>query len=213
MSTKRVLIEGDEQLEGLLKEGKDKGGVVICHPHPLYGGSMYNNVVDAIDGGYSAGGFTTLRFNFRGVGGSSGSYGEGEGEVRDVVAAFDFLKEACKPGVHLVLAGYSFGAWIAARAVKHLAGVSSIFLVALPVAAYGTGDLSSFAGPIHLVAGTHDDIAWARDIEALYKKLPGPDKHLKLISTSHFFDSREKEITKFIEETAIGYGQEGIRES
>ena len=212
MSTKRVVIEGDERLEGLLTEGDGKGGVIICHPHPLYGGSMHNNVVNAIDAGYSAEGFTTLRFNFRGVGASSGSYGEGEGETQDLITAFEFLKGACDPGIQLVLAGYSFGAWIATRAVNRLSGVSSIFLVALPVAAYGSGGLSSFAGPIYLIAGTHDDIAFAGDIEMLYQQLSA-EKHLKLIPTSHFFESREREIERFIQETAINGRGEGICES
>ncbi|HAR95382.1 MAG TPA: alpha/beta hydrolase [Deltaproteobacteria bacterium] len=213
MSTKRVAIEGDERLEGLLREGDGRGGVLVCHPHPLYGGSMHNNVVNAIEAGYSAEGFTTLRFNFRGVGASSGFYGEGEGETQDLIAAFEFLKGACSPGSHLVLAGYSFGAWIAARALNRLSHVSSVFLVALPVAAYGPGDLASFAGPIYLIAGTHDDIAFARDIEALYQELPSPEKYLKLIPTSHFFESREREIERFIQETAINRQGEGICES
>jgi hypothetical protein len=147
------------------------------------------------------------------VGASSGSYGEGEGETQDLIAAFEFLKGACDPGAQIVLAGYSFGAWIAARAVNRLSGVSSIFLVALPVAAYGPGDLSSFAGPIYLVAGTHDDIAFARDIEMLYQQLVSAEKHLKLIPTSHFFESRERKIERFIQETAINGRGEFIFES
>lgn len=174
---------------------------------------MYNNVVDAIEAGYSAGGYTALRFNFRGVGESSGSYGEGEGETSDLVAAFTFLKEACKPGTHLALAGYSFGAWIAARALDHLTDVSSILLIALPVAIYGAGSVASFAGPIHLVAGAYDDIAFARDIQELYQRLASQDKHLKVIRTSHFFESREREITEFITETVIDRKREVPRES
>lgn len=200
MSTKRVVVEGDEELEGLLREGNGTAGVVICHPHPLYGGSMYNNVVSAIDTGYSAKGYTTLRFNFRGVGGSSGTYGEGEGETRDLVAAFGFLKGGCRPGAHLALAGYSFGAWIAARSAHLLSDLSSIFLVALPIAAYGAGSLSSYGGPIYLVGGGYDDIAPVEDIKDLYGTLTGDNKHLKVIPTSHFFESREREIEEYIKE-------------
>ena len=93
VSTKRVTIEGEERLEGVLREGAGKGAVVICHPHPLYGGSMWNNVVDALETGFFQAGFTTLKFNFRGVGGSTGRYDEGVGEMRDVAAACLFLKE------------------------------------------------------------------------------------------------------------------------
>lgn len=209
MSTKRVVVEGRERLEGLLSQGSSKAGVVICHPHPLYGGSMYNNVVDAIEAGYSAMGFTTLRFNFRGVGGSSGVYGEGEGETQDLIAAFQFLKGVCPAGSHLALAGYSFGAWIAARAVHLLIDLSSVFLVALPIAAYGAGSLSIFEGPLYLVAGSYDDIAPAGDIRKLYEGLGGDNKHLKVIPTSHFFESREGEIETYIRESLADAKQGG----
>lgn len=209
MSTKRVVIEGDERLEGLLKEGNGENAVIICHPHPLYGGSMHNNVVDAIEAGYSARGYTTLRFNFRGVGGSTGAYGEMEGETNDLVAAYGFLKGVCQPGACLVLAGYSFGAGVAARAVPLLTDVSSIFLVALPIAIYGTGGLASFAGPIYLVAGEYDDIAFARDIQTFYERLTTNSKHLKVIPTWHFFESRESEITEYIKEIIVDQREEG----
>jgi hypothetical protein len=92
MSTKRVYIEAEECLEGVLEEGAGKGGVVICPPNPIYGGSMWNNVVDAIEEGFLGLGFSTLRFNFRGVGSSSGRHDRGVGEVRDVIAAARFMK-------------------------------------------------------------------------------------------------------------------------
>ncbi len=92
MSTRTVVIEGPERLEGVLHEGAGIGGAVICHPHPLYGGSMWNDVVDAMEEGFSKAGFTTLRFNFRGVGSSTGRYDGGVGETEDLVAACQFLK-------------------------------------------------------------------------------------------------------------------------
>jgi alpha/beta superfamily hydrolase len=92
MSTRTVVIEGPERLEGVLHEGAGIGGAVICHPHPLYGGSMWNGVVDAMEEGFSKAGFTTLRFNFRGVGRSTGRFDEGVGETEDLVAACQFLR-------------------------------------------------------------------------------------------------------------------------
>ncbi|HBE45275.1 MAG TPA: hypothetical protein DDW17_07480, partial [Deltaproteobacteria bacterium] len=80
MSIQRVTIQSDYPLEGILHENNRNAGVVICHPHSLYGGSMFNNVVDALEQGFSAKGFTTLKFNFRGVGKSEGVYDEGKGE-------------------------------------------------------------------------------------------------------------------------------------
>ena len=93
--------------EGLLQKNSAAKGVVITHPHPLYGGNMHNNVVVAISQAYQKLDYTTLRFNFRGVGGSQGSYGDGIGEQEDVSAAVAFLADL---GMNQIdLAGYSFG--------------------------------------------------------------------------------------------------------
>ena len=116
MSTRRITIKSDGGLEAILNEQGRRGGVVICHPHPLFGGSMYNNVVEAVEEGFVLSGFSTLRFNFRGVGDSEGAYDEGNGEVNDVIAACKFMRDLPGAGGRLVLAGYSFGAWVASRA-------------------------------------------------------------------------------------------------
>src|SRR5580704_14581907 len=101
----------DLTLEGLYApqpDGVKPKGAVVCHPHPQYGGSMYNNVVEAALEALWGRGFSTLRFNFRGVGQSEGSYGGGEGEAADAAAAVGFLRG--QPGLRgapMVLAGYS----------------------------------------------------------------------------------------------------------
>jgi hypothetical protein len=106
-------------------------GVLVCHPHPEYGGEMSNNVVQAVVEAFSSLGWTTLRFNFRGVGQSSGRYSKGVGEQEDVRAAYAFLKEK---GLNLIIvAGYSFGGWVAARVVKELEA-GGLLLVSPPVA-------------------------------------------------------------------------------
>ena len=106
-----------ESLEAEMQEGSGSGGAVVCHPHPLYGGSMDNNVVEAMVDGFHQAGFTTVRFNFRGVGGSTGRYDEGDGETKDVIYACRFLKDHLGNPARFVLAGYSFGAWVSARAL------------------------------------------------------------------------------------------------
>ena len=109
-----ILSSGELALEGLLSRGESDRGLVISHPHPLYGGEMRNHVVGIIQEIFSGKGWTTLRFNFRGVGRSQGEYDEGVGEREDVGAAIRYLKEL---GIkEIVLAGYSFGAWVNARA-------------------------------------------------------------------------------------------------
>ena len=90
----KVYIKNDSLIiEGLLYKGSGKKGVVICHPHSLMGGSMYNNVVEALQEEFAAENYFTLRFNFRGVGASSGTYEEGRGEKKDILAVCEYLKE------------------------------------------------------------------------------------------------------------------------
>jgi uncharacterized protein len=198
MSIKRVSITSDYMLEGVLRENEKKAGVVICHPHPLYGGSMDSNVVDAIDSGFFGNGFTTLRFNFRGVGKSSGAYDKGEGEVNDVIASLSFLKENINEDAFVVLAGYSFGAWVASRAAVSAKDIHALFLVSYPFSVYSTNELSQFRKNIYFVGGKLDDVSPIDNLLKFYKDLPVLEKSLKIISTDHFYWDKEKEIEEFI---------------
>lgn len=200
MSTKRVFLEGGYKLEGILNENSKRGGVVICHPHPLYGGDMHNNVVNAIEEGFADQGFTTLRFNFRGVGGSEGSYGEGQGEVEDLVGAVEFLKGPIDRDAVIMLAGYSFGAWICAMAASRLERLSGLFLVSYPFAFYESNTLRNYEGKIFLVGGKLDDIGPVAQLMDVYKAMPSIQKSLKIIPTDHFYSGKEEEITQFIKE-------------
>lgn len=200
MSIKRVTIEGDYSLESIVNEQGKQAGVVICHPHPLYGGDMHNNVVAALEEGFSMKGFTTLRFNFRGVGGSGGMYDEGEGEVNDVLAALTFLKKVVNEDAYLILAGYSYGAWICSKVAVKVNNIDGLFLVSYPFAFYESNLLKTFKGKIYFVGGTMDDISPMNDLLMVYKGLPVVDKHLKIIPTSHFYVGKEREIVEFIRE-------------
>jgi hypothetical protein len=159
---------------------------------------MQNNVVSALEQGFFRAGFSTLKFNFRGVGGSSGEYDEGAGEVRDVAAAYRFLQES---GIRdVILAGYSFGAWICSKTSFLIESRPELFLVAYPFAFYGTEELRDFSGRIYLIGGSLDDISPLENLLAFYKDLKA-EKYLKVLPTSHFFEGMEKEITGFIAET------------
>jgi alpha/beta superfamily hydrolase len=197
MSTKRVFLKSEYALEGVLRESGSKRGVVICHPHPLYGGSMSNNVVAALEQGFSRKGFATLRFNFRGVGGSDGSYAEGVGEITDVLAALAFLRDTLGSDAPLIVAGYSFGAWVGAHAAVNDGGIERLFLVSYPVAFYSPDVLYQFPGEIYLVAGEFDDIGPLAGLMEVYKGLSTVSKHLKVIPTDHFYAGREREIADF----------------
>ena len=199
MSTKRVVIESDNRLDGLLTEGSSKAGAVVCHPHPLYGGNMRNNVVDAIETGFSHRGFTVLKFDFRGVSGSEGRYDEGIGEVRDVLATVSFLKNSLDGDATIVLAGYSFGAWVGSRAAPET-DAAALFLVSYPFAFYAPDPLLAWRKNIYLIGGDRDEIGPVKDLVRVYKEMDILEKNLKIIPTDHFYWGKEGEIVGFIEE-------------
>ena len=200
MSTKRVTIPSKHGLEAILHTGSTRGGVVICHPHPLYGGDMHNNVVGAMEDGFSSKGLTTLRFNFRGVGASGGFYDEGEGETDDLVAALRFLRSEIGEDAFTILAGYSFGAWICGKAALRADAVDALFLVAYPFSVYSAEGLKPFPGAIYFVGGARDEIGPVDALLAFYKGLTIIDKHVKIIPTDHFYGGKEGEIAGFIKE-------------
>jgi len=200
MSIKRVLIEGTCKLEGIIRKNSPRGGAVICHPHPLYGGDMHNNVVSALEQGFAEQGWTTLRFNFRGVGGSEGAYGEGRGEVEDLVRAVEFLKHQMDNDSSVILAGYSFGAWICCMATSTGRMPDSLFLVSYPFAFYDSSILKAYEGKIFLVGGEYDDIGPVSQLIEVYKEMPTVMKSLKIIPTDHFYTGKEEEIKDFVKE-------------
>lgn len=200
MSIQRIDITSDHKLEGILVEKSPYAGVVICHPHPLYGGDMHNNVVMAMEEGFTGCGFSTLRFNFRGVGRSGGSYDEGEGEVRDVLAAAQCLVARLGENSCLLLAGYSFGAWVCSRAAAGIPDAAGLFLVSYPFAFYDSAPLFDFTKTLYFVGGEYDDIGPVEDLLKTYQAIPALDKHLKIIPTSHFYGGKEEELALFIRE-------------
>ena len=158
MTEEQVLFMSETlQIQGLLKTEPGDKGVVITHPHPLYGGSMHNNVVEAFVHAYQQAGYTTLRFNFRGVGGSQGEYSEGIGEQEDVMAALHYLSEQGKNVVDL--AGYSFGAWVNALARPEKDIVQRMVMISPPVAFLDFGPPQSIPQLQLVVAGSRDEIA------------------------------------------------------
>jgi len=200
MSIERVAIESDYSLEGLFHEKNPRAGALICHPHPLYGGDMHNSVVNAMEEGFSSQGFSTLVFNFRGVGHSLGEYDEGEGEVRDVLAGLQYLKNRLTVKARIVLAGYSFGAWVVSTAALGIDDFDGLFLVSFPFVVYKSDYLKGFNKKMYFVGGTDDDICPVDDLLAVYREIPVVDKFLKVITTTHFYPGKEGEITDFIKE-------------
>jgi uncharacterized protein len=191
---------GDLTLEGLIANpGGDARAAVVCHPHPLYGGSMYNNVVDAVLAAMWQAGYATLRFNFRGVGASEGEHDGGPGEVDDAVAAMAFL--LAQPGVGkagAVMAGYSFGAMVAVSAGYERAEIARIVAVALPLAMADARILEGASKPVLLLSGDRDSYSPVAGLQALTSKI-GAAARLEIIAgADHFFGGHEGELTRAI---------------
>jgi len=160
-------------------------GVVICHPHPLYGGDMDNPVVVRIQEVCAGLGLATLRFNFRGVGGSGGTHGGGAGEQEDATAALDTLAKAVG-GAPLAIAGYSFGAWIAALVGCRDARTAGLALIAPPLAMYDFGCLEGTRAPTLMVGGTADPYCPAGDFARLTARFPWVSA-IAIEGADHFF--------------------------
>ena len=151
-----LAVGRDLSLEALLAlPASPTAGVVICHPHPLYGGDMENPVVVRVQEVCSSLGLATLRFNFRGVGASGGTHGEGVGEQEDAIAALDTLAKAIGSGA-LAIAGYSFGSRIAALVGNRDSRIAGMALIAPPLAMSDFGFLEDRKIPTLAVAGTRD---------------------------------------------------------
>ena len=165
MEEKIDFLSKEYSIEGLLDTRSDAKGVVITHPHPRYGGNIYNFVVGSIAQAYQEHGHTTLRFNFRGVGESQGYYDEGVGEQNDVLAALSYLE---KIGIKEIdLAGYSFGAWINAQVARKNIPVRNMIMVSPPVGFVNFHPITSIASLKLVVTGGRDEIAPAHLIKKM----------------------------------------------
>ena len=165
-----------------------RGGVVVCHPHPLYGGNMDSPVVDAAVRACAEAGLAALRFNFRGVGASGGSWDEGRGEQDDVRAALAHLAALLPAGAPLGLAGYSFGAMMAAAVAAAGRPLAGLALIAPPLGMRQIAPLNALAvhGPILLLSGDADEYCPTAMLTALGRTLPKATVTI-LDGVDHFF--------------------------
>ena len=166
---------------------------VVCHPHPQYGGDMDNSVVGAVAAHLQAAGIATLRFNFRGVGESMGSYGGGAGEIDDARAAVGWLRGRL-PDAPIVLGGYSFGAIVALQAGHDSADVERLFAVALPATMFDARPIVASPKPKLFLAGDRDSYCPLAALEALIRGLSGENSLRRLPGADHFLGGFEDEI-------------------
>ena len=174
----------DFKIEGLLYKAGPKG-IVVTHPHPLYGGNMDNAVVEIIVQTFQELEFSTLRFNFRGVGASQGVYDNGKGEAEDARAALNYLAQI---GINKrYLAGYSFGAWVNAQRSPQEKDTAPMVMVSPPVAFMQFDDRQAIPNLKLVITGSHDEIA-PEQMVAEQLASWNPTAKLEIISgADHFY--------------------------
>ncbi|MDP2729720.1 MAG: alpha/beta hydrolase [Dehalococcoidales bacterium] len=190
-----ITLEGDWHFP----EGNELfPSVIVCHPHPLYGGNMRNNVVTAICEALSRHSVATFRFNFRGVGGSEGNYGEGITEQEDVKAALDFVVSSPNTDSEKIgLAGYSFGARVALSAAFQDERVSLLALVSPPLSDEAIwNQLRKYPNPKLLVVGDADPHFSLDSFQRLGKDFSRPGQYQVVSGADHFWRGYEEEMAQ-----------------
>ena len=177
------------RLEALLEEpeeGSPREAALVCHPHPQHGGTMHNKVVYRIAKGLRHSGCVVLRFNYRGVNLSEGTYANGEGELDDAKVALTYLRSRY-PDLPFTLAGFSFGSRIALRMGCAGMGARRVIAVGFPTVYKDKSYLDGCTVPKTFVQSTHDEFGPVADLQTVVDGLTGP-KHLELIEAQdHFF--------------------------
>jgi len=198
-SIESFFLAGDAgRLEALLNLGAPEAQYtcVVCHPHPLYGGTMHNKVVFHAMKALNAFGFPVLRFNFRGVGTSAGEHDYGRGEVDDVRAALDYL--AARFSVPILFAGFSFGSAIGLRAAVPHRRVEALIAVGIPVHAEGRDYtyemLRQSKQPKLLLSGGRDEFASPAQLAQVFADAAEPKRLVVIPEADHFFTGHLEEM-------------------
>jgi len=176
---------------------------LVCHPHPLFGGTMHNKVVYQAAKSMDQFGLPVLRFNFRAAGMSAGTFDGGRGELGDVRAALDFLTDEF-PGLPLLLAGFSFGSWVGLRVGCEDSRVAELIGIGLPVNDSDFSYLSGCHKPKLFVQGSQDKFGAPAKMKSIVASLPG-EKQLTVVNgADHFFsgklDQLDRAITNWLRE-------------
>lgn len=204
-----VIIEvpNGPALEARLGLAEDaRGGVVVCHPHPLYGGDMDNPVVVRTVEVATESALSTCRFNFRGVGRSSGTHDRGEGEGDDLKAALEMLRHRLPAGRPLGLAGYSFGASVAARVAMSGFPMDALCLIAPPLSMFDFAALDKVDREILVVAGTRDTYCPSIGLATLAERVPTA-RIATIGGADHFFFGKLFPLGELIRSWASGWAQ------
>ena len=201
-----VIFNGpDGRVEGRYHPGKTAAAPIalLLHPHPQYGGTMNHRVVYELYHAFARRGFSALRFNFRGVGRSQGSYDEGQGELSDAAAALDWM-QSCNPDApQCWIAGFSFGAWIGMQLLMRRPEITSFVSVAPPANMYDFTFLAPCPSSGLFVHGADDDLVPPDSVETLAEKLSsqrGVTIDCRIVpGANHFFHDRIDGMTAAVD--------------
>ena len=200
-----MIPAGAVQLEAVLREpdSPPRGAAVLCHPHPVYGGTMDNRVVFRAGKAVMEAGFAALRFNFRGVGASTGSFDEGVGEREDVVSVIGWLERKC-PGIPLALIGFSFGAWVGLQAGCSDPRIRALAGLGLPLNFYDFDFLVENPKPAIFIVGTKDEFCPREKMERFARRLPPSARAHLIDGADHFFTQQLDQVQGLIKDFFLG---------
>ncbi len=190
-----IILNGpDGRLEGRYQPGATPRApiCVVLHPHPLHGGTMNNKVAYTLFRSFAHAGVAVMRFNFRGVGRSEGAWDDGEGELADAGAALDWLHMHHEDAASVWIAGFSFGAWIAAHMLMRRPEIAGFILVAPPAEKYDFAFLEPCPCDGLVIQGSADTVVSAEAVEKLVVRLDRKKHdvaHEVIKGAGHFFEN------------------------
>ena len=205
-----IVIPGPEgRLEAIYNKGSETTSplCLVLHPHPRQGGTMNNKLVYNTYQAFKKSNFSTLRFNFRGVGKSLGTYDNGVGELTDAAAALDWLQTENPAARATWIAGFSFGAWLALQLLMRRPEISGFVAISPPASLYDFGFLAPCPASGLIIQGSEDKIVQEESVSELVEKLNKENNinvdYNKIIGADHFFaknlDDIQKKIKKYID--------------
>lgn len=200
-------IEGPSgPLEALmdLPEGAPRAAAAFAHPHPLHGGTMHTKAVYQASKALARIGVAVLRFNFRGVGRSAGTFDDGPGEMEDFRAAIDHL-QGRYPALPLWAAGFSFGSWVAMTVGAEDPRVKLMLGIGPAVDRYDFGSVKNSDKPKFIVHGEDDELIAVKDVRRFYSECREPKELVVIDAASHLFDGKTAEVGDAVEELLKDY--------
>lgn len=174
-----------------------RGVAVVCHPHPLHGGTMHTKAVFRAGQALGECGFHVLRFNFRGVGASTGSYGDGIDEMADVTSVLDWFEEEY-PGLPALVAGFSFGSMVGLRVGVEDDRVRALIGLGMPVRLYDFGFLKGAGKPVHVIQGEEDEFGSGPEVQSAIDALDEGVTLDRIPGAGHFFHDHFDELKEAV---------------